>query len=102
MPELDTNDFISYKFNPDEALIAYSLTEIQTMAIRTEMTKVAMEKLNCRAPGGDSTKLSLMHEYLQGKIDAFKGLIMTSEGIRESMEERIFREQQQELQFRKG
>lgn len=102
MKPLD-NRFTEYELDKQEEYMAAILTDIQVAYIRNNMAEVARQymQLTSNTPADDITYFRLL-QYLRGKMDAFEGLILMSETLKNNMNSEIQEELGNQPQFKRG
>lgn len=88
-----------YEFTEDELPVARTFTELNLQHIKTELAIAAIEKMNLAYDPLNPNQFIMENEFVRGKIEALKALVITHEDMLEALAERQYRQtlsQQQE------
>lgn len=92
MAKLVDTPFTCYEFDEAEEILAHSFTEIQVQGMRTQLSLIAMQKLDLVPDINATMAFQLEHRYLQGKMDVLQSLIDLTEFHRQQVEIRLEQE----------
>jgi hypothetical protein len=97
------NRFTQYELDKNEEYMGAILTDMQIAYIRNQMAEVANQymTLTSNTPSDDITYFRLL-QYLRGKMDAFEGLLLMSEALKNNMNQELQEELNNQPQFKRG